>query len=63
MALGTQNGAVATEKSEKVEKAEKAPVVNGTNMETLPRAGKQVIFILLCLKFTILKIYFGTVPF
>ncbi|XP_026475160.1 ankyrin-3-like [Ctenocephalides felis] len=34
MALGTQNGAVATH-------TEKAPVVNGTNMETLPRAGKQ----------------------
>ena len=37
MALGngsTPNGGVTQEK---------APVVNGTNMETLPRAGKQVI--------------------
>lgn len=25
---------------------EKAPVVNGTNMETLPRTGKQVIFVI-----------------
>lgn len=36
MALGngsTPNGGVTQEK---------APVVNGTNMETLPRAGKQV---------------------
>lgn len=26
---------------------EKAPVVNGANMETLPRTGKQVIFLLI----------------
>lgn len=25
---------------------EKAPVVNGTNMETLPRTGKQVSFVI-----------------
>lgn len=51
MALGngstTANGGV---------NAEKAPVVNGTNMETLPRTGKQVnIF----LSYIIFSAFFG----
>lgn len=36
---------------------EKAPVVNGTNMETLPRTGKQVIFVIEHLVIRLRNIY------